>query len=78
MCIRDRDITAAEASALIQTAGQEIAEQVATEVLIIEDEPIIALDIETMVEELGHTVTGVARTPVSYTHLDVYKRQTLR
>jgi CheY-like chemotaxis protein len=55
-------VGAAQASALVQAAGQEIAEQVATDVLIIEDEPIIALDIETMVEELGHTVTGVART----------------
>lgn len=56
------NITTNEAAALIQSAGQEIAEQVATDVLIIEDEPIIALDIETMVEELGHRVTGVART----------------
>ncbi|KPH79688.1 response regulator [Bosea vaviloviae] len=56
------DVSAADAAGLVQTAGQEIAEQVATDVLIIEDEPIIALDIETMVEELGHTVTGVART----------------
>jgi CheY-like chemotaxis protein len=56
------DVSASEAAGLIQSAGQEIAEQVATDVLIIEDEPIIALDIETMVEELGHTVTGVART----------------
>jgi DNA-directed RNA polymerase specialized sigma24 family protein len=56
------DISASDAAGLIQAAGQEIAEQVATDVLIIEDEPIIALDIETMVEELGHTVTGVART----------------
>lgn len=56
------DVPAQEASTLVQTAGQEIAEQVATDVLIIEDEPIIALDIETMVEELGHTVTGIART----------------
>ena len=56
------DVSTADATALVQAAGQEIAEQVATDVLIIEDEPIIALDIETMVEELGHTVTGVART----------------
>ncbi|HEV7339397.1 MULTISPECIES: response regulator [Bosea] len=55
-------ISTAEAAGLVQSAGQEIAEQVATDVLIIEDEPIIALDIETMVEELGHRVTGVART----------------
>ncbi len=55
-------ITPGEGLALIERAGREIAEQVATSVLIIEDEPIIALDIEAMVEELGHTVTGIART----------------
>jgi DNA-directed RNA polymerase specialized sigma24 family protein len=55
-------VTTSDAAGLVQSAGQEIAEQVATDVLIIEDEPIIALDIETMVEELGHRVTGVART----------------
>ena len=49
-------------TALITQAGQEIAQQVATDILIIEDEPIIALDIETMVQELGHSVTGIART----------------
>ncbi len=47
---------------LIDIAGHEIAEQVATEVLIIEDEPIIAMDIETIVRDLGHNVTGVAVT----------------
>ena len=51
-----------EASGLVEQAGREIADQVATSVLIIEDEPIIALDIEAMVQELGHTVTGIART----------------
>ena len=34
----------------------------ATDVLIIEDEPIIAVDIEALVRELGHDVTGVAVT----------------
>ena len=51
-----------EAAGLVDAAGREIAEQVATSVLIIEDEPIIALDIESMVRDLGHEVTGVART----------------
>ena len=32
------------------------------DVLIIEDEPIIAMDIETIVRDLGHNVTGVAVT----------------
>ena len=55
-------ISRAEAEDLVKAAGIEIAQQGATDVLIIEDEPIIALDIETLVEELGHHVCGVART----------------
>lgn len=51
-----------EAVALLDRASQEISEQVATDILIIEDEPLIALDIEQMVESLGHTVAGIART----------------
>ncbi len=47
---------------LIGHAGREIAAQVATDVLIIEDEPMIAMDLESIVESLGHRVTGVART----------------
>lgn len=49
-------------SALIEQAGREIAEQVATDVLIIEDEPLIAIDLEGLVQGLGHRVTGLART----------------
>ena len=30
--------------------------------LIIEDEPLIAMDIESLVQSLGHSVNGVART----------------
>ena len=43
-------------------AGKEIANQIRTDVLIIEDEPLIALDLENLVEELGHRVISVART----------------
>lgn len=56
------EVTPQRATALIDQAGREIAEQVATNVLIIEDEPIIALDIEGLVQDLGHDVTGIART----------------
>ena len=34
----------------------------ATDVLIIEDEPIIAMDIESLISGLGHNVTAIART----------------
>jgi CheY-like chemotaxis protein len=56
------DVSLDEASSLIETANSEIADQIATDVLIIEDEPLIALDLREVVEELGHTVVGVART----------------
>lgn len=54
--------TEAEVTALLDAAGREIADQIATDVLIIEDEPIIAMDIESLAEQLGHRVTGIART----------------
>jgi DNA-directed RNA polymerase specialized sigma24 family protein len=48
--------------ALIKQAGEEIAEQISTDVLIIEDEPVISMDLEALVNDLGHRVTHVART----------------
>ncbi|VTZ51577.1 Phyllosphere-induced regulator PhyR [Methylocella tundrae] len=51
-----------EAAALIDAAGKEIANQIRTDVVIIEDEPFIALDLQTLVEEQGHRVIAVART----------------
>jgi CheY-like chemotaxis protein len=47
---------------MLEEAGQELAGEIATDVLIIEDEPLIAMDIEGLVERLGHSVLGVART----------------
>lgn len=56
------DRPAAQVLALVDEALAEISRQTATRVLIIEDEPIIALDIESIVRELGHDVTGIAST----------------
>jgi DNA-directed RNA polymerase specialized sigma24 family protein len=56
------DMPTDEVEELIDIAGREIAAQVATDVLIIEDEPMIAMDLEGIVEGLGHRVTAVART----------------
>lgn len=47
---------------LIGEAQREIDAELATDVLIIEDEAIIAADIESLVRELGHNVTGNATT----------------
>lgn len=56
------NVDVSDLDTLIDTAGHEIAAQVATDVLIIEDEPMIAMDLESIVEGLGHRVTATART----------------
>lgn len=46
---------------LLRESGAEIGRQIATDVLVIEDEPLIALDLKRMLESLGHRV-AIART----------------
>jgi len=55
-------ITPLEAEALVATALREIDAGMRGKVMVIEDEPLIAMDIRNIVEDLGHSVTGVART----------------
>ena len=52
----------AETRKLADAAGREMAAEIATDVLIIEDETFIAMDLESLVKNLGHHVIGVART----------------
>ncbi|WP_298811939.1 response regulator [uncultured Sphingomonas sp.] len=47
---------------LVNEALAEIEKQTRARVMIIEDEPIIAMDIESIVRDLGHDLTGVAVT----------------
>ncbi len=47
---------------LITKAQTEIEAELATDVLIIEDEPVIAADLEGLMLELGHRVTDIAAT----------------
>jgi DNA-directed RNA polymerase specialized sigma24 family protein len=56
------DVDTDEVESLVAEALTEIEKQTRSRVLIIEDEPIIAMDIETIVRDLGHDVTGVAVT----------------
>lgn len=56
------EVDTAEIETLVNEALGEIEKQTRARVLIIEDEPLIAMDIETIVRDLGHEVTGVAVT----------------
>jgi len=57
LCVSLEDL-----SARLAGAEADIERQLATTVLIIEDEPIIALDLTRLVMDLGHSVIGVATT----------------
>ncbi len=59
---------------LVEDSGRELAAEIATDVLIIEDETFIALDLEGLVESLGHRVLGVARTHAEAVALAKAKR----
>jgi CheY-like chemotaxis protein len=55
-------ISTEEALHLVAAAMEEMEGSVAGRVMVIEDEAIIAMDITAIVDEMGHSVTGVART----------------
>jgi DNA-directed RNA polymerase specialized sigma24 family protein/CheY-like chemotaxis protein len=51
-----------EVETLFEDANRQISEMIASNILIIEDEPLIALDIEDTITSLGHRSIGIART----------------
>jgi CheY-like chemotaxis protein len=63
-----------QAEDLIATARENLGSEIAADVLIIEDEPIIAMDLETLVESQGHRVIGVASTHAEAIELARHER----
>ncbi|WCR10919.1 response regulator [Paracoccus stylophorae] len=51
-----------EAEELVEIALNEMSSALQGNVMVIEDEMIIAMDLKGIVQAMGHTVTGVART----------------
>jgi DNA-directed RNA polymerase specialized sigma24 family protein/CheY-like chemotaxis protein len=56
------EVSESRIDGLLKQANSEIGRQIATDVLIIEDEPLIAIDLQRILEDLGHRVTSIART----------------
>ena len=56
------DVPVDEVDSLVQQAIEEIENETTTEVLIIEDEPLISMQLEGLVSDLGHNVVGTAAT----------------
>ena len=59
---RIMEVDATEAASLIEIAITEMEKSMTGKVMIIEDEAIIAMDIHSIVSEMGHNITGIART----------------
>ena len=49
-----------EGADLLASAWSSVNEQMATSILVFEDEPVIALDIVGLVRDMGHSVIGIA------------------
>lgn len=56
------DMTQAEAERLVQIALEEMKASLKGTLIIIEDEGVIAMDLENIATAMGHTVLGIART----------------
>ena len=56
------DLTQDEVEKLVRDAIDEIDRESTTSVLIIEDEPLISMQLEELVSSLGHTISGTAAT----------------
>ena len=56
------DLETAQVEALVAEAISEIEREQATSVLIIEDEPLISMQLEDLVRSIGHEVCGTAAT----------------
>jgi DNA-directed RNA polymerase specialized sigma24 family protein/CheY-like chemotaxis protein len=71
------EVTPEEAMQLYDSANAQIAEMMSSDVLIIEDEPLIALDLEEIITSLGHRAIGVARTRREASEIAAQKRPQL-
>jgi len=56
------DLEPDEAAGLIHIARREMERAIAGKIMVIEDEAIIAMDLVSIVQDMGHAVTGIART----------------
>ncbi len=59
---RIMDLDESQVTNLVQKAVEEIDRESSTSVLIIEDEPLISMQLEDLVRSLGHDICGTAAT----------------
>jgi len=68
------DIERAEAEQELEAGRAALRATTATDILVIEDEPVIAMDLKRLVETCGHRVVGVAASEAAAVRLASEKR----
>jgi len=66
-----------DAEELIEKGRASLSENIAGRVMIIEDEALIAMDLQALVTSQGHNVTGIARTHESAVKMGLEERPDL-
>ncbi|MGB5556520.1 MAG: response regulator [Paracoccaceae bacterium] len=56
------DVDKSEVDHFLSIAKRELEDSISGRIMVIEDEAIIALDLQSIVADMGHAITGVART----------------
>lgn len=67
----------AEVEHLLKIAMQEMEQSISGRIMVIEDEAIIALDLQSIIADMGHQITGVARTQKEANELAQKERPSL-
>ncbi len=55
-------MTEDDVNSLLEDSSADISNQITTDVVIIEDEPLIVMELDFLLQEMGHRVVRVART----------------
>lgn len=77
MAARVLGVAPDEAHAALESARGQVKQMASADILIIEDEPIIAMDLDLLVKRCGHRVTGIAGSEAEAVKLALAKKPTL-
>lgn len=77
MAARILGIDPQEALAALEDARAQVKDMASADILIIEDEPIIAMDLDLLVKRCGHRVIGIAGSEAQAVKMALAKRPTL-
>lgn len=77
MAARLLGVAPADAHAALESARSQVKDMASADILIIEDEPIIAMDLDLLVKRCGHRVIGIAGSEAQAVKMALANKPTL-